>query len=78
MRKLRGVGKTEMAARHIAFREEDRDSYTGAMLHDIASERAEGRTERRIRCRFCRLAGSHNARVRKVRGDQAHDGIGGR
>ena len=29
-----------MAARHIAFQEEDRGSYIGAMLHGIGDERA--------------------------------------
>ena len=33
MKKLRGIGKPEMAARHIAFQGEDQDSYIGAMLH---------------------------------------------
>ena len=39
MKKLWGIGKPEMAARHIAFQEEDRASYIGAMLRGIGSER---------------------------------------
>ena len=39
MRKLWGIGKPDMAARHIAFQEEDRGSYIGAMLHGIGDGR---------------------------------------
>ena len=39
MKKLWGIGKPEMAARHIAFQEEDRGSYIAAILHGIGGER---------------------------------------
>ena len=42
MQKLRGIGKPDMAARHIAFQEEDRGSYIGAMLRGIGSGRRPG------------------------------------
>ena len=42
MRKLWGIGKPDMAARHIAFQEEDRASYIGAMLRGIGGGRAAG------------------------------------
>ena len=37
MKKLWGIGKSDMAARHIAFQEEDHDSYIGAILHGVGS-----------------------------------------
>ena len=40
MRKLWGIGKPDMAARHIAFQEEDRGSYIGAILRGIGGGRA--------------------------------------
>ena len=42
MKKLRGMGKPEMEARHIAFQEEDRGSYLGAILCGIGGERQPG------------------------------------
>ena len=39
MKKLWGIGKPEMAARHIAFQEEDQGSYIGAILRGIEGER---------------------------------------
>ena len=42
MKKLWGIGKPDMAARHIAFQEEDRASYIGAMLRGIGGEPAVG------------------------------------
>ena len=42
MKKLWGIGKPDMAARHIAFQEEDRGSYIGAMLRGIGGGRAVG------------------------------------
>ena len=39
MQKLWGIGKPDMAARHIAFQEEDRGSYIGAMLRGMGNER---------------------------------------
>ena len=42
MKRLWGIGKPEMAARHIAFQEEDRGSYIGAILRAIGNERAAG------------------------------------
>ena len=42
MEKLWRIGKPEMAARHIAFQEEDQGSYIGAILHGIESGRALG------------------------------------
>ena len=43
MKKLRGIGKPEMAARHIAFQEGDQSSYIGAILHGIEGERDAAR-----------------------------------
>ena len=42
MKKLWGIGKPEMAARHIAFQEEDQSEYIGAILHGIGGERVAG------------------------------------
>ena len=42
MKKLRSMGKPEMEARHIAFQEEDRGSYLGAILCGIGGERQPG------------------------------------
>ena len=42
MKKLWGIGKPDMAARHIAFQEEDRASYIGAMLRGIGGVPAVG------------------------------------
>ncbi len=42
MKKLWGTGKPDMAARHVAFQEEDRGSYIGAMLRGIGDGRAAG------------------------------------
>ena len=42
MKKLWGIGKPEMAARHIAFQGEDQDSYIGAILHGIGNEQIAG------------------------------------
>ena len=39
MKKLWGIGKPEMAARHIAFQEEDQGSYIAAILHGVGGER---------------------------------------
>ena len=39
MKKLWGIGKPEMAARHIAFQEEDQSSYIGAILRGVEGER---------------------------------------
>ena len=40
MKKLWGIGKPEMAARHIAFQEEDQGSYIAAILRGVGGERA--------------------------------------
>ena len=42
MEKLWGIGKPEMAARHVAFQDEDRGSYIGAILRGVGGERAPG------------------------------------
>ncbi len=42
MEKLWGIGKPEMAARHVAFQEEDRGSYIGAILRGIGRGRRPG------------------------------------
>ena len=39
MKKLWGIGKSEMEARHIAFQEEDQSSYIGAILRGVGGER---------------------------------------